>query len=412
MMRLTLTLMTSLSLSLSMAGCGSHSRAATPTEASSTAGLSASNREAPGPVLLAPQNAAVQYRTTPSFTWERVEAADNYEVQIAADARFSQLVDTDAVSVPRYVAAGALPTGTLYWRVRAVMPDGTSGRYSDVSTLTLQQPQAVFDIPDGSGIEEVERIIAEAAAHTPAVVRFAPGGSYRLAPTQKDLIKVDSVSNLIVEGQGATVTFTDATAGLARLNNCTSILIRDLIVRFDPLPYTVGVVRCADSTTGEFTLAMDTPQMVPFDEEPIVNHWTWGVLLDPDVPGKMLDGSPLVISTVEGEAARSTSADGETLYTLRLKSPTQAKYFVPGAKYIQFARNGGRSLVASTGSTDVTCLNVTNYGISGGHYLCTEGSDFKVLGCTSLIPEGQWFGGNADGIHVRSNKLGPWVEGC
>ncbi|MDP0495346.1 MAG: right-handed parallel beta-helix repeat-containing protein, partial [Verrucomicrobiota bacterium JB024] len=46
------------------------------------------------------------------------------------------------------------------------------------------------------------------------------------------------------------------------------------------------------------------------------------------------------------------------------------------------------------------------------HYLCTEGSDFKVLGCTSLIPEGQWFGGNADGIHVRSNKLGPWVEGC
>lgn len=412
MIRLTLTLTTCISLSLAMAGCGSPSRAATPTVAGTPTGLSASSNAATGPVLLAPQNGALQYRTTPSFTWERVDGADRYEVQIADDAEFSQLIDTDTVSVPHYVAAEALPTGMLYWRVRGVMPDGTSGWYSEPATLTLHQPQAVYSIPDGAGIEEVERVIAEAAANTPAVVRFAPGGSYRLAPTQKDLIKLDSVSNLIVEGQGATVTFTDATAGLARLNDCTSILVRDLTVRFDPLPYTVGVVRSVESTTGEFTVAMDTPQMVPFDEEPIVNHWTWGVLLDPDVPGKMLDGSPLVISTVEGEVTSSTSAEGETLYTLRLKSPAQAEYFVPGVKYIQFARTGGRSLVASTGSTDVTCLNITNYGISGGHYLCTEGSDFKVLGCTSLIPDGQWFGGNADGIHVRSNKLGPWVEGC
>ncbi len=412
MIRLTLSLLTTFTLSLAVTGCGSPSRASTPLAADTDVGLAAPVINTRQPVLLAPADGALEYRPTPSFTWERVDGADRYEVQIATDAEFSKLIDTDTVSVAHYVSAEPLPAGTLHWRVRAVMPDSPTGSFSPAFTLSITQPQAVYTIPDGANIETVERVIAEAAMNTPAVVRFAPGGSYRLAPTQKDLIKLDSVSNLIIEGQDATITLTDATAGLARLNGCTSILIRDLTVRFDPLPYTVGVVRSADTTTGEFTVVMDTPQMVPFDQEPIVNHWTWGVLLDPDVPGKLLDGSPLVISTVKGEVERSTSAEGETLYTLRLKAPAQAEHFVPGSKYIQFARNGGRSLVASTGSTDVTCLNITNYGISGGHYLCTEGSDFKVLGCTSLIPDGQWFGGNADGIHVRSNKLGPWVEDC
>jgi hypothetical protein len=86
---------------------------------------------------------------------------------------------------------------------------------------------------------------------------------------------------------------------------------------------------------------------------------------------------------------------------------------VPGAKYIQFARdNGGRALVRIIGGSEFTFLNVTNYGVSDCHYMCLESSGLKVLGCRSLIPGGQWFGGNADGVHTRGNELGPWVEGC
>lgn len=362
--------------------------------------------------LSLPVQESVHSTPTPSFTWAPVEGAAVYKIEIAKDHEFEDLVDVDLIVVPHYAAAEALPEGELFWRVQALDREDQMISLSETGIFRIEAPASVYTIADGADAKTIEDAIREAAANTPSVVRFAPAGQYRLAPSYHDLIRLDGIQDLIIDGRGAEIVFTEPASGLALLKNCRNILIRDLTVRFDPMPHAVGVIRSVDHTTGKFTLSMDDAKSLAFDDSVVMKHWTWGVLLDKETPGKLQDDTPLVISTKERQVEKSVAGNGDVLYTLQLKSRQLAKYFEPGYKYIVFARNGGRGLARTEGGSGITFLNVTNYGVSGGHYTSFESSGLKVLGCRSLIPEGYWFGANADGLHVRSNDLGPWVEGC
>lgn len=369
------------------------------------------SRSVEGLQLLTPVDNARTYSRTPDFCWASEPDADRYEIEIAADPEFEKVIDRDVMEISRYVADQPLPVGELYWRVRAIGEDGDM-RSASVSQFEIRETQNIYDIPDGADAAGIEQVIKEAAANTPCIVRFAKKGRYRIAPTDTDLIKLHDVSDMIIEGQGAELIITEVDRGLAHLIECNGILIRDLTIRYDPLPFAIGVVQSVDDSTGEFSVVMEHPELPAFDSPTILKHWTWGVLLDPNIPGKLLDDSPLVLSTIEREVRKQVNGEGEATYTLELKSPHQAKFFTPGSKYIVFARHKGRGLTRVEGGKDVTFFNLINYGVSGGHYTSFESSALKVLHCQSLIPDGQWFGGNADGLHVRSSKVGPWVEKC
>jgi len=230
---------------------------------------------------------------------------------------------------------------------------------------------------------------------------------YRIKPDEVAFL-FKGVSNLELDGNGATLIFNNPQAGFVEMEHCNRITVRNFTIDFDPVPFSVGTVQAVNEKDGTFTLAPD-PGMPDFDAPHLLQHWGFGVLLDPATPGCLKKGSALVVSTNGPSLVRKGN-----LFTLGLRTPTmiRAFTFAPGDKYIQFGRPGGHEIVKGEYSHELAFLNNTSYATSAGHYILLYADDAKVLGCKELIRPGRWFGGNADGVHVRSSGVGPWIEGC
>lgn len=87
--------------------------------------------------LTSPADGATGVATVPTFTWQAVTDAEGYEIQIATDAGFSTIIDSDIVEGTSYTSGvSLLPKTTYYWRVRAVNPcgDGAWSAVFDFST--------------------------------------------------------------------------------------------------------------------------------------------------------------------------------------------------------------------------------------------------------------------------------------
>lgn len=79
-------------------------------------------RSAPGkPALLQPGSGAVIRAGPPRFTWKAAAGhADGYQIQLARDAAFGDLLLEDMVDGPAYTPLTELPADArIYWRVRA-----------------------------------------------------------------------------------------------------------------------------------------------------------------------------------------------------------------------------------------------------------------------------------------------------
>lgn len=84
------------------------------------------NVSLPGPKLIAPANASRTEGATPVFQWEPVPGAERYEIQIARDGHFVQLIHSVAgIAGTSYVPSADLvhqfnATDMVYWKVRAL----------------------------------------------------------------------------------------------------------------------------------------------------------------------------------------------------------------------------------------------------------------------------------------------------
>ncbi len=89
------------------------------------------------PTLISPANNATGVPTSPTFTWQPAANAASYEIQIATDAAFSNIVDSaSGLTTTSYDTAVTLNATTqYYWRVWANNGCGT-GAYSAVFTFT------------------------------------------------------------------------------------------------------------------------------------------------------------------------------------------------------------------------------------------------------------------------------------
>ncbi|HFA51197.1 MAG TPA: T9SS type A sorting domain-containing protein [Bacteroidetes bacterium] len=93
---------------------------------------------APGAVTLSsPANGATGVSQTPTLSWGAVAAADNYDVQLASDAGFTNLIvnQTGVAATSYSVASGLTGNTTYYWRVRSANGCGTSA-YSAAFSFT------------------------------------------------------------------------------------------------------------------------------------------------------------------------------------------------------------------------------------------------------------------------------------
>ncbi|MDX1642123.1 MAG: T9SS type A sorting domain-containing protein, partial [Balneolaceae bacterium] len=104
-----------------------------------------SNRPPDTIVLLQPDDNSVNLRPGFSFVWQEASRADEYQLQVAENASFTDPVIDATISVPRYLNTGVLDfSTTYYWRVRGLNSAG-EGDWSEVRTLTtiIEKPDPV-----------------------------------------------------------------------------------------------------------------------------------------------------------------------------------------------------------------------------------------------------------------------------
>lgn len=70
-------------------------------------------------VLTNPQDLEANTAVNPAFSWQVQANANSYDIEIATDELFSDVVETASVNSNGYVSKNLLPESTYYWRVRA-----------------------------------------------------------------------------------------------------------------------------------------------------------------------------------------------------------------------------------------------------------------------------------------------------
>lgn len=91
--------------------------------------------------LLTPANNATSVATQPTFTWSAVAGANDYRLEVATDAAFSNVVIDQVVTGTSHAVTSALSTSTNhYWRVTANNACGTGTASSVFTFRTLAAP--------------------------------------------------------------------------------------------------------------------------------------------------------------------------------------------------------------------------------------------------------------------------------
>src|SRR5262245_1446584 len=118
-------------------------------------GTGAAHALPPAPDNLAPSN--IDVGSNPIFSWDAVNFASSYRIQISAEADFSPLLYNATTANTQYTPIAELPTGTIHWRVAATDVTGT-GNYAETEftkslggpTLLAPDDEHDFDFPQES----------------------------------------------------------------------------------------------------------------------------------------------------------------------------------------------------------------------------------------------------------------------
>lgn len=90
------------------------------------------------PNLATPEDLSTLANPRPEFSWQTVIGATRYKIQISRSSTFSSYLVNADVTLPTYTPANPLPAGVkLYWRVRALGPNGPS-RWSTVYQMRIE----------------------------------------------------------------------------------------------------------------------------------------------------------------------------------------------------------------------------------------------------------------------------------
>lgn len=378
------------------------------------------------PVPLTPLNNSGGYMRNPGFTWNAIPGANSYQIEIATDAGFENIIRSrSGLPVPRYVPVAALPDtfATLYWHVKAVTATESSD-WSTPFTYHLSPPQNLYFVPDNASFTEVKSILDDAAKHTPALVKFASKGSYALDPGPvRFMFAYTGVNDLIIDGNGSEITICNhLETGFMSFTNANRITVKGFTVDWDPLPHSlldVIAVNNADSNTLDIRVRLrkvagKTSPYYPdiASDSGFIRHWSWTYLLDKARPGAVKPGTLNAFGIASGDVKSRSSTDPPE-YEIKHPGSKSGKYFSPGDILAVLCRLNMGSFITTTGCTDLTFDGIINYASPMGCYYSFDGSDMKVLNCRSALKDTTRFiTANADGVHCRSNTTGPWVENC
>jgi hypothetical protein len=97
-----------------------------------------------------PQNLSTSVTfATPTFSWDMVEGAATYDLQVSKDPNFgSTVVNVSGTPQNTYTPTSTMPNDVYYWRVRARRYGNIANDWSTVETFTLNLPKPSNLTPD------------------------------------------------------------------------------------------------------------------------------------------------------------------------------------------------------------------------------------------------------------------------
>lgn len=327
-----------------------------------------------------------------------------YEVEIATDSGFGKVIDRDHVAavITRYVPAKPLALGRYWWRVRGRDFPGRRTAWSNPISFTVSLPKREFKVPAGSSFEQIQGIISKAAAQSPARVVFTKG-EYRLDPRKAEaFILLQGAGNLIIDGNGSTIVFTDKTS-FVNLKDCADIHITGFFVDYANMPHAAGKVIAVNRKSQTIDLEL-LPGYPRFEDDKGIAESNGGMVRNSDDLA-MKNGQPLVVNT-EGSFKHLTGR------TYRLKASTRKDFaaFAVGDLYIKGPRGpAGYSIL---NSPDIVLSNNTMYMCTGIGFATTGAARLRIIKCNLQRKDGRPIAVQNGGHNHHDGRLGPWVENC
>lgn len=375
----------------------------------------------------------------PQFTWSAHTSAFKettnpikYVIQISSNKSFTNCLDADTLLLNRYVCDKPLTYGNYFWRVRALSYNNKPQRWSAISKFSITPPDVKvtvnYDSRKENNQEDVQAAIDEAidlSQKGKSVEIFFPKGNYKCQSPTQCFMQIKNSKNIHINGNGSTVNLLAVNQTFCRISNSQNVIIKSFVVDFPKqMTFTQGRVTALNVEKGEVEVKIES-NFPTYDDEYFTSNSASPVIpLSPDINGRIKShvGDNYYFDM---SMARKI---GERLYTLPFRLVTSsivkgkiigtknisdyAKDFSVGDRFIQTTRGIQSNILYADNCSKLTSYDITNYAVGGMAYVGFNCSGMVFLQCKSLIKDGRWWQGNADGIHLRSNRIGPWIEHC
>lgn len=333
----------------------------------------------------------------PNLEWPGGSAFAEYRIEIASDAEFTGILDSDAIAnVSRYVPADPLSPGDYYFRVFE------DSRRIHSGDFRVAEAQHEIRISEQGGMREI-RAALDAARRQPFTRIVFESGTHHLHPGEDGTVfDIEHTEYLIIDGEGAKLVIHDV-ARLVRMRFSRDVTLRNFTVDYEGPLYTAAVVDSVDSD-GRMELSLldghAPPESVPrfMDEKR-------GLFYDLRYP-RMADNLLLLVYMRE-----AWEPIGDNRYRLQAVDPQLVENVRPGMVYVCAPRYRPQGIELYN-SENITFADVTTYFLPGIGVVTSFANELKLIRFNMLRREDRLLGVQNGGTNIRNGRIGPWVEGC
>jgi parallel beta-helix repeat protein len=328
----------------------------------------------------------------PNIIWTAKKAFDSYNVEIATDTDFKNVVDRDTIdNIARYVPEKPLAPGTYYWKAG-----------EQHGSFEVEAPNQEILIPSGSGMTEIRAALAAAKTNASTCIRFEPG-EYQLHPGfEGTVFEIIGITNLVVDGGGAKLVIHDI-ARLAEVRFSKHITFRNFTVDYDVPLYTAAKVESV-AADGAMELSL-WPGCIPPESMERFMEEKRGLFYDPEYP-RMAENVFLLVYMKD-----AWEPLGGGRYRLRAVKPKEVQPVKPGMVYICAPRYKPQGIELYN-SDDITFADVTTYYLPGIGVVTAFVEDLKLIRFKILRRQDRLLGAQNGGTNIHNARIGPWIEGC
>jgi hypothetical protein len=211
--------------------------------------------------------------------------------------------------------------------------------------------------------------------------------------------------NITIKGQGVgtEIMITNPRSKGFSLPLSSNIIIKDLSLDYNPLPFTQGTIKAKTSGTFDVEFASGFP--LPTDSHFVDAAVHWGEIMDSTLPMPKW-GAPSVV-----EVGTWTLVSGRTYRTTA--SSAAISYMAVNDRFIVVARDYG-SIIQICGCNNIKIDGVTIYSSPAAAVLAGDNNDTRLVGMQVKRKPGttRIMSTNADGFNCGQDRGVVIVDGC